>query len=180
ASTEQPWIAQRVEGQCLADGRVDRIDLRRLGDELADSLRTTAADVGAGIDQHEALQTVGVTGGVDERVERAHRLADEPEALDAEMLDEALDVAPVGLRLVVHRRRPLALAVSALVEGDAVVFGAESEADDVPRMRVEGAAVEKEDQRPPALSPVQVVEPHPADHEVALLLQYDLGHGDAR
>ena len=38
ASTEEPWIAQRVEGQRLADGCVDGIDLRRLGDELVSLL----------------------------------------------------------------------------------------------------------------------------------------------
>jgi hypothetical protein len=70
--------------------------------------------------------------------------------------------------------------VSALVQGDAVILGTEDEGDDVPGMGVEGAAVEKEDERSPARSPVQIVKTHPADDDVAALGQYDLGNCDAR
>ena len=86
----------------------------------------------------------------------------------------------MALDRVVHLGRPLALAVAALVERDAVPLAAQREADQVPGMGVEPAAVQEDHGRQAGRPPVEVVKAHALRaSEVVLVGQHDLGQGDA-
>ena len=83
--------------------------------------------------------------GVGKRVERAHRLAHEHGPLEPKVLDQPLQVPDVGLGAIVEARGPFAVAVPALIEREAVCGGAQRQADEVPGMGREAAAVQEED-----------------------------------
>lgn len=91
------------------------------------------------------------------------------------MVSERFEVPQVGAQAVVQRGGPFAVAVAAQIQGIAAVFLPQRQADDVPGMRVEPAAVQ-EHQRPPAGgprpppsgTPVEIVQPHPAQHDLLM------------
>jgi hypothetical protein len=71
--------------------------------------------------------------------------------------DEPLDVTRLRIGAVVTARRPLAIAVAALVERDAAMLVAQRQAHEVPGVSGQAAAVEEEHGRPIA-APVEVVQ----------------------
>ena len=176
APTEQTTVAERVEERGLLDELLDRIDLGRVVKEVGDALRTCLADARTGVDQHEAGQPIRVARRVDERVQRAHRLADESEPLEAEPIDEALEVGEMRLGSVMQLRRPFAVAVSALVQCETVIIGSQRETDEIPGMRGQAAAVQEDDRRAVRGAPVEVVEAHAADDDVVVLGEAELRH----
>ena len=91
------------------------------------------------------------------------------------MIDERLEVADVAFRPVVHHRRPLALAVAALIERETVALATKTEAHEIPRVGVEPATVEEDDRRTARRPPVEIVEAHPAEHDVVRVGQRELG-----
>src|SRR5438045_7060018 len=82
-----------------------------------------------------------------QRVDRAQRHADQNELVEAEMVDKALAVRERGANRIVAVSCPIAVAVAALIERDAVEVVAQREADEVPGMRGQGADMQKQDRR---------------------------------
>jgi hypothetical protein len=115
------------------------------------------ADVRGDVHEDQAGQPLAVVCRIGQGVEPAQRLADEDRAIEAELLNEPLQIAYVVLGVVLHRGRPLAVAVAALIEREAAEVPPECEADDVPGVGGQGAAVEEHDV-PAASAPVEVVE----------------------
>jgi hypothetical protein len=79
----------------------------------------------------------------------AERLADQEKPRDVQVVSERFEVPQVGAQAVVQGGGPFAVAVAAQIQGIAAVFLPQRQADDVPGMRAEPAAVQ-EHQRPPA------------------------------
>src|SRR2546421_3998295 len=90
------------------------------------------------------------------------------------MVDKALAVRERGANRIVAVSCPIAVAVAALIERDAVEVVAQCEADEVPGMRGQGAAMQKHDRRPVLVAPVQIVKPHAAEVKFTALRQYHL------
>src|SRR5262249_31905058 len=84
----------------------------------------------------------------------------------------------MGAQAVVQGWGPFAVAVAAHIQGVAAVFLPQRQADDVPGMGVQPAAVQEHHRQPPQGSPeatwgtpVEIVQPHPAQHDVLMLGQ---------
>ena len=112
-------------------------------------------------------------------VDAAQRHPHQHEALELQRVDERADVAGVALGGVVHLGRPLALAVAALVQGQAVPLPAERGAHDVPRVGVETAAVQEDHGRQALDPPVEIVEAHGAEQQVMRVGQREIGQRHA-
>src|SRR5439155_11186286 len=110
----------------------------------------------ADVDDHEPGQALAVRTGPGQGIDAAERHADEDEAIEPEAIDEGFDVGGVTLDAVIHLRRPLAVAVAPLIEGQAVPIGSERGADEVPGAGAEPAAVEVQQLPPAAAAPVAV------------------------
>src|SRR6266851_23338 len=81
----------------------------------------------------------------------------------------------MALHAVIRARRPFAITMPALIQRDAAVAMAQHQADHVPGMGVEAAAMEEEDRSPGArIAPVQVMEPEALDDQIGGLRQHDL------
>ncbi len=85
------------------------------------------------------------------------------------MVDERFDVSAVGLDAVVHLRRPLAVTVTTEVEGQAPIVLPQREADEVPRVRGEPAAVEEQQRLLAGRPPVEIAETHAPQHDLMLV-----------
>jgi len=120
------------------------------------------------IDDHERADTVRVPGRERHRVVAAHRVADERDARRAERVDEAEQIGGEILGRVRRRVGPLALAVAALIERDHVEAIGERRRDEVEPVRMRGAAVEETEHRAADDSPLEKVEPQPADRDGTL------------
>src|SRR6266446_3557282 len=131
-----------------------------------------ASDVKAAIFRAPAWR---VSGPTSTSTSAARRHADEDESIEAEAVDESVEVGGVALRGVVHLRRPFAVAVAPLVEGEAVPLEPERGADEVPGVDVEPAPVQEEHRRLAARAPVEIVEAHPSQDDVMRLGQDQLG-----
>ena len=79
-----------------------------------------------------------------QRIDRAHRHAGEDEMIEAECVDKAFDVLALSRDRVIGVGGPVAVAVAALVERDAVELVAQCEAAEIPGMRSQGAAMQKQ------------------------------------
>src|SRR5947207_12167446 len=90
------------------------------------------------------------------------------------MVDKALAVRERGANRIVAVSCPIAVAVAALIERDAVEVVAQREADEIPGVRGQCAAMQKDDRRPVLVAPVEVMEPHPAEVKFMALRQHDL------
>src|SRR5206468_2999328 len=100
------------------------------------------ADLGPDVDDHELLDELGALGREVDRVASAHRQADEDERFETEGLDDAADVVERDGRVVDVGR--IAVAVSALVEGEDVKMRLQRDAERVPGVRVPREAVQEE------------------------------------
>jgi hypothetical protein len=70
--------------------------------------------------------------------------------------------------------------MAALIECDAVKFVAQREAAQVPGMRGQGAAVQKENRPQPFGSPIEIPKSQPPDAHIVLARQYELVEAEAR
>ena len=95
------------------------------------------------------------------------------------MVDKALAVRERGANRIVAVSCPIAVAVAALIERDAVEVVAQREADEIPGVRGQCAAMQKDDRRPVLVAPVEVMEPHPAEVKFMALRQHDLAVAEA-
>src|SRR5437763_14629059 len=93
-------------------------------------------------------------------VKSTHGVAHQHKLAEAQMINQGLDILTVSLAAIVAILSPRAFAVSALVEGVAVILAAEHEAHHIPGMRIDSRAVEKDDKPAPAATPVQIVQAH--------------------
>ena len=130
------------------------------------------AHLRAGIDDDEVDEPLGMADREGQRVDRAQRHAGEDELVEAEMVDKPLGVGELGAHRIVGVVRPIAVAVAALVEREAVVVVAQRQADEVPGMRVQRAAMQKHDRRQVLVAPVEIVKPHPAEVKFVALRQH--------
>src|SRR5262249_49600480 len=117
------------------------------------------------VDDHERAHEVRVPGRERHRVVTAHRVADERDARRAERADEAEQVGGEVFGRVGRRVGPLALPVAALIERERVEAIGERGRDEVEPVRVRGAAVEETEDRAADDSPLEKVQPQPADHD---------------
>src|SRR5579884_1817502 len=153
AAPQDRRVAARVEFHRLLDDRLDRDGLLHRVDEVADAARSRAAHLGPGVDDDEMGEPLGLRNGKGERVDRTERHADENEPVEAELVDKAGGVAQRRGDRIIAVGRPVGVAVAALVGRDAAVFVAQGEADKVPGMGGQRAAVEKDDRRQMLVAP---------------------------
>ena len=119
------------------------------------------------------LEPLGVVDREGERVDRAQRHADQDELVEAKMVDKPLGVGKLRAHRVVGVLRPIGVAVAALVERDAMIVVAQRQADEVPGMGIERAAMQEHDRRQMLVAPVEVVKPHPPEMKLVALRQHD-------
>jgi hypothetical protein len=170
-------MPQRVEGDGPVDELVDRRELRRQHREIPDAPGARRAGRReAEIDDHEAGESLAVRLRVAQGVQRAQRLADEHEAIELEVFDPGFDVSEVRGRAVVESGRPLAVAVAALVERQAVVRRPQRRTGQIPGMRGQETAVKEEHGEAAGRPPVEIVQPQPAPDEMSVLGQREIRH----
>ena len=124
------------------------------------------ADLGPDVDDHELLDELGALGREVDRVASAHRQADEDERFETEGLDDAADVVERDGRVVDVGR--IAVAVSALVEGEDVKMRLQRDAERVPGVRVPREAVQEEQRRSSLAAPVEQMQLETLDGERAI------------
>src|SRR6059058_4804540 len=95
------------------------------------------------------------------------------------MVDKALGVRERRANRIIAVMGPVAVAVAALIERDAVIFVAQRQADEVPGMRRQGAAMQEDDGRQMLVAPIEIVKPHPAEVKFMALRQYHLAKAEA-
>src|SRR3954453_12862522 len=95
------------------------------------------------------------------------------------MVDKALGVRERGADRIITVMGPVAVAMAALIERNAVIFVAQRQADEVPGMRGQGAAMQEDDGRQMLVAPVEVMKPHPAEVKFVALRQYNLAKAKA-
>src|SRR5260370_13611900 len=115
---------------------------------------------------------------IDDRVKAAHRLAHDHGPVDTELLDESFDI--LGMAFVAIVVSPVAVAMPALVQGQAMVIIAQRQADYVPGMSGQRTAMQKDQRGPIVVAPVQIMQAKLADSDLAVLRKYDLGYVDSR
>src|SRR5262245_45653374 len=175
AAPQQGGVASRVEGERLVHEVLDRVERRGLRREGGDLPRAGLTRLRTDVHEHEPGQPAAVGARPGQGVGPAQRHADQNEPVEPEVVDEGAEVLDVALGTVIHRGRPLAVAVAALVERDTVALRLESSADEVPRVHVEPAAVQEQHGRPASRAPVQVVEAHATEDDVVRLGQVQVG-----
>src|ERR1051325_1653234 len=102
-------------------------------------------------------QAFGMGDRKGERVDRAQRHADQDEFVEAELVDKALGVGELGPNRIISVMCPVAVAMAALVERDAMILLAQREADEVPGVRGQGAAMQEQDRRQLLVAPIEIV-----------------------
>src|ERR1051326_6940419 len=90
------------------------------------------------------------------------------------MVDKSLGVRECGADRIIAVLRPVGVAMAALIERDAAEVVAHGEADEVPGMRGQRAAMQKYDCRQLLVAPVEIVKPHAAEVKLPALRQYHL------
>jgi hypothetical protein len=95
-------------------------------------------------------------------------VTDKHGALQTQFVCEQRDVTQMCVDVVVARRRPLAVTVSAKIDGEAAMARTEQQADRVPRASGQSTTVQ-EDDRKPAAAPIQKVKAHAIDDDVPVL-----------
>ena len=89
------------------------------------------------------------------------------------------NILALGGDRIVGVRRPVAVAVTALVEGDAVKLVAQCEAAQIPGMRGQGSAMQKQDRAQRFIPPIEVTEPKLVDEHGLCARQYNLVEAEA-
>ena len=99
-------------------GRLPRIKPRRCLPQLgAYALHARGVNLRADVQDAQRQHPLGVTRGVVDGVETAHRVADQDELVELERLDKGFHIRDVGFPRVVAVRSPVGLAPPALVQG---------------------------------------------------------------
>ncbi len=114
---------------------LSRADVSKRGDALHGHLERRVHD-------DERAHPAGIRGRVLESNRAAHRVADQHEIAQVELLDHLRQVRRVTLVGVRRRIRPLAVAVAALIQRDYAIGRDEARRDEVEPVRVGGAAVQ--------------------------------------
>jgi hypothetical protein len=103
----------------------------------------------------------------------AHRHAGEHEPVEAQLFDKAFDVLALRRDRIIGVGRPVAVAVAALVEREAMKFVAQCQAAQIPGMRGQGPAMQEKERLQLVVAPIQVTEPKMTDHHGLLGGQYN-------
>ena len=109
---------QRVACVRVAHHVVQRLEVLPSGNKVADLLAAFVAHFRGHVHQHNRRQQVGVPGRKRSGVHPAHRQAAKHGLLELERLEELEDVRNVRGRLVVAFLGPVAVPVTALVQGE--------------------------------------------------------------
>ncbi len=141
--------------------------------EITDAARPRAAHFGARVDDDKIGQPLGVGDREGERVDRAQGHPDENELIEPQFVDKALGVGELGGDRIVGVLRPVAVAMPALVERQAVVLVTQRQAYQIPGMGGQRAAVEKHHRRQVLPAPIEIMQSHSADLRVMPLRQHN-------
>ena len=90
------------------------------------------------------------------------------------MVDKASDIGDLRRDRIVAVGRPIGVAVTALVEREAVEIVAQRQAAQIPGMRGQRPAVQKQDRLLSLAAPIQIMHLQSADADVALAGQHDI------
>ena len=137
-------------------------------DESAHPVRTRPLHGGGGVDDHQPPHPPGVVRRVRDSVSASHGETHEHEVSEVQRLRDGVEVRPIRLRRVVTVRRPVGVAVAALVQRQDAEPVAHRQRDEVPRVAGLGVPVEQQHGRTVGLSPLQVVEPASVGHDEAV------------
>ena len=99
--------------------------------------------------------------------------------VEAERVDKAFDVFALRRDRIIGVGRPVGVTMAALVEGNAMEFVAQCEAAEIPGMRGQGAAMQKEERPQPLVSPIEVAETKMTDEHRLVARQYDIVEAEA-
>ena len=125
------------------DPCLERIQLVRSRDKLADLLNPINAHAGSDVDQHQRPQQVRVLCGKRHRVHAAHRVPQHHRTVQILVLDELADVlGHVVARVVGELGRSVRVAVAPLIERIPVQPVRQRRRDLVERMAIQREAVQ--------------------------------------
>src|SRR5207302_10024104 len=96
-----------------------------------------------------------------------------------ERVDKSFDVLALRGDRIIGVGRPVAVAVAALVEGDAVKLVTQCKAAEIPGMRRQSAAMEEQKRPQPLVPPIEVSETQVTDEHGLVARQYDVVEAEA-
>src|SRR5205809_592978 len=96
-------------------------------------------------------------------------MAYQEEPTEAELAYEAFEVSGAGAEVILERRRPFAVAVTAQVERVAVVPVADGRTDHVPAAGAQTTAMQEHNRVAARVRPFEVVETHTVDYDVVMV-----------
>src|SRR6516162_8502326 len=99
--------------------------------------------------------------------------------VEAEHIDKAPDILALTSDRIVGVGCPVAVAMAALIERNAVELVAQCEAAQIPGMRRQSAAMQKKKRRQPLVSPIEVAEPELINEYGFLARQDDFVEAEA-
>ena len=114
-----------------------------------------------------------------EPIDRPHRHADQDKAVETDPVGKTPDILALGGDRIIGVGRPVAVAMAALIECDAMKFVAQSQAAQIPGMRGQGAAMQKQDRPQPFGSPIEITKSQLSDTHISLARQNDLVEAEA-
>ena len=135
-------IAPRIEGERPLDDLIKGFRVGAAVHKITDAARPWAPDLRAGIDQNQMRELLRVVDRKGERIDGAHGHADEDKAVEAEFIGKTSDILALRRDRIVGVGRPVAVAVAALVEGDAMKLLAQCETAQIPSVSGQRAAMQ--------------------------------------
>src|SRR5271167_1248076 len=99
--------------------------------------------------------------------------------VETERVDKAFDILALRCDRIIGVRRPVGVAVSPLVERNAVKFVAQCEATEIPGMRRQSAAMQEKERPQLFIAPIEVAETKVTDEHGLIARQYDIVEAEA-
>src|SRR5579875_2943671 len=168
-------VAPRIEGKRPRDDGLERGRFGDVVDKRADAPRSRTPHLRPGIDDDQRGKPFGIMDRKGKRVDGPHRLSDQDRAVEAELVGKAQDILALRRDRIVGLRIPIAVAVAALIERQAVIVRAQCQATQIPGMRIERPAMQKQHRRQSRPAPIEIVQVERADPPVAGVRQHHLG-----
>src|SRR3984893_19585813 len=120
-----------------------------------------------------------VVDGKGEGIDRPHRHPGEDEMVEPERVDKAFDVLALRCDGIIGVRRPVSVAMAALIERNAVKLVAQSEAAEIPGMRRQGAAMQEKERPQLLIAPIEGTATKVTDEHGLIARQYDIVEAEA-
>ena len=149
--------AARIEREGSLDGFLEAQEIA-LCDMRADLLAAGAGHGRGDVDDHQTADALGMSAGEGERIEAAEAERRERGGAPTAIIEKRADVGDEVVTEVASPRRPVGVAVAALVDGENVMVAREIGSNLVPAMRGLRASVDQQQGRVQRRSPVEVVE----------------------